>query len=118
MNHKQEHEEFFKLLKNELGIRYNRVAGKRLINLAYRYHKIQERWCNEEMDEATNRYYENSELRISKAVTDLLAPYLGPDKPIREIIFDGDPRGYTIKLKLASGRSNDMGGEEFGIPTE
>jgi hypothetical protein len=118
MNRRQERERFYKLLKSEIGIRYNRVVGNQLINIARRYHSIQERWCNEQMEEATTRYYEHVETRLEKRVTEILKSYLGPDKPIREIIFTGDPRGYTIKLKLASGRSNDMGGEEFGIPTE
>lgn len=33
--------------------------------------------------------------------------------------FGGDPRGYTVKIKLPSGRYNTMGGKEdgWGVPT-
>lgn len=30
--------------------------------------------------------------------------------------FGGDPRGYTVKLKLPSGAYNNMGGEGWGVP--
>ena len=33
------------------------------------------------------------------------------------VILGGDPRGYTLKLVLASGRTNEMGGEGWGVPT-
>lgn len=118
MTLKQERERFYKLLKDEFGIQYNRIIGDQLISLAHRYHVIQERWCNEPMSDKLRYNVEQREIRYEKQVTEILKSYIGPDKPIREIIFAGDPRGYTIKLKLASGRSNDMGGEEFGIPTE
>ena len=32
-------------------------------------------------------------------------------------IIGGDPRGYTLKLVLASGRTNDMGRDGWGVPT-
>ena len=31
-------------------------------------------------------------------------------------IFDGDPRGYMVKLKLPTGRYNNLGGEGWGVP--
>lgn len=35
-----------------------------------------------------------------------------------EPVFGGDPRGYTVKVRLPSGASNTMGGREdgWGIP--
>lgn len=37
--------------------------------------------------------------------------------PVVGVILGGDPRGYTLKLVLASGRTNDMGREGWGVPS-
>ena len=48
--------------------------------------------------------------RIGLRVTALLAPYnITP-------IFNGDPRGAVLKLKVPSGRTNDWGREGVCVP--
>lgn len=34
---------------------------------------------------------------------------------IVDVEFNGDPRGYAVKVKLPGGQSNDFGGERWGI---
>lgn len=38
------------------------------------------------------------------------------DSPCLGVHTEGDPRGYVVKIRLKSGRSNHWGGETWGIP--
>ncbi len=44
--------------------------------------------------------------------------YLDPSHDMERVDLDDtdDPRGYTVKLSLPSGRSNHWGGETWGVP--
>lgn len=48
--------------------------------------------------------------KIAKAAAEILTPYGATD-----IQVGGDPRGFTLKFRLASGRSNSFGGEVWGV---
>lgn len=66
--------------------------------------KLQERW---------GARIEREEARAQKNVIAACSELgLVPD-------FGGDPRGYTVKVKLPSGRYNTWGGKEdgWGVPT-
>ena len=76
---------------------------------AARYATIQERWCSEEMSDRTTAALEAKEQRIEARITSLLQPHGITVK------FGGDPRGFTVKLHLPSGRSNSWGGPEEGF---
>lgn len=38
------------------------------------------------------------------------------DSPCLGVQTEGDPRGYVVKVRLKSGRSNHWGGETWGVP--
>jgi len=107
--------DLIKLLKRYRGKRLVReVEGDvaLLLIAASRYAKIQERWCSEEMSDATRAAVETQEKSLETKITALVQPY-GP-----RVEYGGDPRGYTVKLHFApiDGRkpSNTWGGEESG----
>lgn len=49
------------------------------------------------------------ERKITALVEDIIAPYGF------NVRFNGDPRGGAIRILLPDGRSNNMGGEDWGI---
>jgi hypothetical protein len=55
---------------------------------------------------------EKREGQIEKRLT-VLAAQLGPGFAV---VFQGDPRGVTVKLTLPSGKTNDFGCEAFCVP--
>lgn len=75
-----------------------------LCRLARRHGKLQEKACNEEVPE-------NHDAKCEADITALCAK-IG----LTRVIFGGDPRGYTVKVVLPSGRSNSWGGEGWGVP--
>lgn len=85
---------------------------KRLRTLARAYAKIQERWCSEEMDEPTRLRTETREAQLEARIREWAAQH----DEITGVIFGGDPRGYTVRLVLKSGRSNTWDGNgQWGI---
>lgn len=48
--------------------------------------------------------------KIAKEAANILGPYGATD-----IQVGGDPRGFTLKWRFASGRSNSFGGEVWGV---
>lgn len=77
------------------------------------YARLQEIWCNVEMTERQEKYWQRRESLIERRIRQLCTE-LGPDF---EPIFDGDPRGNTVKVKVPSGRTNDWGKEGICVPT-
>lgn len=71
---------------------------------AERINALQDRW---------DAWIEKREAQIEKRMRAILAPF-----PAFAVTFGGDPRGYTVKLKLPSGAYNTWGGSEdgFGVP--
>ena len=74
-----------------------------LIMLAKRLNRYNETECNYGL---TERQQKNVE-RLEKRVRDALPPQIG-------VTFNGDPRGYAVKLHFASGAYNTWGGKEEG----
>jgi hypothetical protein len=85
-----------------------------IARIARRYGRIQELWCSVELSDRMTAYYEERETRMEQHVA-RLARGLIADGLVTAIEFNGDPRGYAIKFKLATKRSNDMGGETWGL---
>lgn len=65
--------------------------------------RLQEKW-----DARIERQEKQIERRMAEIAAELGVP----------IRFGGDPRGYTVKLTLPSGRYNSFGGREegYGVP--
>ena len=69
----------------------------RICKLAATYQRIQEKWCNESMDDRTTRYWERREARIEATIRDILRELPRPLKA-RDTIR---PVFGSIKVKLA-----------------
>lgn len=76
----------------------------RIVQLAKQHHTMQERACNGEMTDAHETRLLNIENEIAER-----AGALG-----LKAHFDGDPRGFTVKLHAANGAYNTWGGKETG----
>ncbi|RWC91664.1 MAG: hypothetical protein EOS72_03140 [Mesorhizobium sp.] len=91
-----------------LGKRATRLAVQRC-NGIWRYDTTARRvlpsWT--EQDEARA---EKTAASIMKQATDILGPYGATG-----VSVDGDPRGFVLKFRLASGRSNSFGGDVWGV---
>ena len=99
-------------------------AAKRMMRHARTYSRVQEMVCNGHPAQSSNlpietinklqakhdAYCEAQEKRmerlITKAATDIGLT----------VDFQGDPRGYTVKVQLPDGRSNSFGGDGWGVP--
>ncbi len=78
-----------------------------LMRLSRAHGRIQVRRCNGNPSNREEKREDTIEARISA----ILEP-----TPVSVHEFGGDPRGYTVKLKLPSGAYNNLGGEAWGIP--
>ncbi len=80
---------------------------KYLLKLARQHHSLQERYCNNGWTEQE----EKTQNRVESTIREILKPYEIRAK------FTGDPRGFTVKLFLKSGKYNTWGGscEGYGI---
>lgn len=76
-----------------------------LMRLARRHGKLQERACNYQVLEDHDAVCEDSIREVCRKIG-------------CEVKFGGDPRGYTVKVMLPSGRYNTWGGAEdgWGVP--
>lgn len=83
----------------------NIVRLDHLISLARKHHKLAEIYCNGDLTEAQEKRQETIERTIS-------AYALCFNLTVK---FDGDPRGFTVKLHAPKGNmSNTWGGAESG----
>ncbi len=99
-----EREQFVGVMVSEFGERVRRHLP-RLLTLAKRHARLQETACNRQVAE-------NHDARCEAAIA-ALCETIGCT-----VQFSGDPRGYTVKLHLPSGRYNTWGGFEsgYGVP--
>lgn len=80
-----------------------------LVQLSKEHHRIQERYCSEDMDDEVRLRVEQREERVEARMTQI-AEKLG-----LLTRFDGDPRGFTVKLFAPTGAvHNTWGGRESG----
>lgn len=108
MTIRREFEEFVVLIAKELG---DSDQAPRLCHALRRYAtthcRLAENACNHGLSPREEREDERTEKRI----TELCQPH--GIKPI----FQGDPRGATVKLQVPSGRTNDWGQIGICVPT-
>ena len=75
------------------------------------YARLQEIACSVQLDDREQRRHDKQEADIERRLTEVCKPYgVVPD-------FQGDPRGYTIKLIMPDGFSTDWGRVGLGVPT-
>ena len=78
-----------------------------LFSLAGKAHRLFEAACTYDL----TKIQERNLARVKERVETIL-PEAGYTGKIR---FNGDPRGYAIRINVPSGRSNNWGGEDWGI---
>jgi hypothetical protein len=88
-------------------VRVNKIvnATVELLRLADRLHRYAEAACNYQLTPAQEKRVEHLEARVQAICCDELG--IG-------VKFNGDPRGYAVKLLLPSGDYNTWGGKEDG----
>ena len=90
------------------------------------YARIQEMVCNgvewyqHDTNETFNKrqarheaYTEKREGQLERRITTICKELGAGFEPV----FSGDPRGCTVKIRVPSGRTNDMGQEGICVPT-
>lgn len=63
------------------------------------YAHIQEAWCNDEMSEQTADRLAAKEARLERRIVDLVADLPAADDGPWSVRFDGDPRGWVVRIK-------------------
>jgi hypothetical protein len=85
-----------------------RQTCARIHRLAVTYERIQEAWCcDERTADPESRYTKNLERRelgIMNKIMDHVRDLPEPDDGPWRVQFDGDPRGYTVRLIAPDGR--------------
>lgn len=102
------------------------IAARLLCRHGKTYHSIQEAMCNGvewaqyDTNESFNRrqarheaWTEKRDRQLEKRIRSIVEG-LGPGFGV---IFQGDPRGCTVKVVVPSGRTNDWGREGICVPT-
>lgn len=104
---------FTRKLQDELPQHGHMVVGLafQLLHHGAYYRQHQEDWCNVEMSKKQTIRREVQEKCLEARIILLCKP-LGI-----EPVFSDDPRGHTIKLKMPSGFTDDLGKEGFCVPT-
>ena len=77
-----------------------------LCGLARSHNRLMETACNRELTPRENKRV----TALRTVIDDVLAFYIGRGKTK----FDGDPRGYTVKIHFPDGRGNTFGGDSEG----
>ena len=75
-----------------------------LKHMANRLHRYAEAACNYGLTEQQEKRVASLEKRVAKLCQDMGLT----------VKFNGDPRGYAVKVQLPSGRYNTWGGAEDG----
>jgi hypothetical protein len=83
--------------------------GYKILKLSARYCTLQEHDCNRGLTDKERQLESGIERRIRLQCREL-GPGFAP-------VFQGDPRGATVKLKVPSGFYNDWGQTGLCVPT-
>ncbi len=104
MTRTQEQDEFLTILVQE----YPAVSFatlRELMRLARRHGRLQEKACNQDVPD-------NHDAGCERRIVALCNEHLPGTTPV----FQGDPRGATVKLRVPSGRTNDWGATGICVP--
>lgn len=85
---------------------------------AVTYSRIQEAWCNDEMPNGATARLEARETQLERRITALVDSLPESDDGPFSVMFEGDPRGYTVKIVHPAGRQHDDWGQKsrYRIP--
>lgn len=111
MSYQKDREEFITIMVHEFPDRdvYEVIAmARNLMRKASTSERLANILCSVEMSEKRQARIEAEDERNDAAIKRICDAWgLVP-------VLSGDPRGYTVKVKLPSGRSNTWGGSEHG----
>lgn len=69
------------------------------------YARIQEIWCSVELTEKQRVYYTDKESRLEARIKELARALIHEETGLSlQVKFEGDPRGYVVRLVLPDGR--------------
>lgn len=71
-----------------------------LVAASRSYDRIQERRCNEAMDDATEAKVDQQETALEAVICGLVGKLPHTDHGPIGVLFDGDPRGSTVRLVM------------------
>jgi hypothetical protein len=111
MSYQKDREEFIRVMLEEFpGRAHGEVIAmaKDLMRKASTSERIATVLCSVEMSEKRQARIEAEDERNDAAIKRVC------DAWGMVAVLSGDPRGYTVKVKLPSGRSNTWGGSEHG----
>lgn len=112
MSYQKDREEFIAVLVSELTPKYPThevmALARSLMRKASTSQRIAEMLCSVEMSERRQARIEKQDESNDAAIERLCKQYG------LECRLQGDPRGYTVKVILPSGRYNTWGGEPYG----
>lgn len=74
-----------------------------LLRAGRSYATIQERWCCEEMSDETTARLEKRETSLESKIAGLAQDVPDHDSGAWRVRFDGDPRGYVVRLVSPDG---------------
>jgi hypothetical protein len=93
-----------------------RSSARNAANLLCRhgrtYARLQEAQCNG-LTPRQEAWAEKREAQLTKRITAICEGLGAGFVPV----FNGDPRGATVKIRVPSGRTNDWGGVGICVPT-
>lgn len=72
------------------------------------YARIQEMWCSVEMSDKETAYWELREQQLERRITELVDDLPHTDDGPWDVSFEGDPRGYTVKLFCPEPSARDL----------
>lgn len=105
-------QEHVPVASSRVGLNSARPSGLiRALSMACgEYKRLQEIACNISLTPEEQEAITAHEQNVEKGIRELLSPYnVVP-------VFQGDPRGATVKLQVPSGRTNDWGREGICVP--
>lgn len=85
-----------------------KTAASLIIRHARTYKRIQEAWCSVEMNDAETARTQKREANIENRIVMLAKSLPG----VEGVVFQGDPRGATIKLVMKDKDKHDCWGRE------
>lgn len=71
---------------------------------AVTHDRIQQRWCNEEMSDRATARLERQEAQLEQRIAKLVESLPETDTGPFTVKFEGDPRGYTVKIVTPDGQ--------------
>lgn len=114
----KQRQEFIRKLAEHIGNRESlnffddiTPLAEKLMRYGATYCRIQEAYCNDPMSDEQQARMERKEQSLEKLISDVCQT-LGA-----KAVFQGDPRGATVKISVPDGFTDDWGRTGICVPT-